>query len=84
MLSEDNLYIVVNNATSDYNISDCFDIFKDLELAKQMLKNLYKSTFDIKYFNYEIKLYKFNNNKYELTNESYSYNYKLDKFVKHS
>lgn len=84
MLREDKLYIVVNNSTTDYNISDCLDIFKDLELAKQMLKNLYNTTVDIKYYKYEIKVYKFNINKYDLINETYTYNYKLDKFIKHS
>lgn len=46
--------------------------------------NLYKRTVYIIYFNYETKVYKFNNNKYELTKESYTYNYNLKNFVKHS
>ena len=82
MLKEDKLYIVITNSAYDYNISDCFDIFKHLELAKQMLKNIYKSTVDFKYYDYEIKVYKYNGKKYELTNESYTY--KLDQFIKHS
>lgn len=29
MSYENILYIIINNSTSDYNISDCFEIFKD-------------------------------------------------------
>jgi hypothetical protein len=84
MSTEDKLYVVVMNSLNDYNdynVLDCFEIFKDLELAKEMLKNIYRTTVDFKYYNYEIKVYKFNNIKYELINESYTYN--LDKFIKH-
>lgn len=70
------------NSTTDFDILDCFDILKDLELAKEMLKNIYKSTVDFKYYDYEIKVYKYNGKKYDLTNESYTY--KFDNFIKHS
>ena len=70
MSHENTLYIIINNSTSDYNIWDCFEIFKDLELAERILINLYKTKVDIIYFNYETKVYKFNNNKYVLTKES--------------
>jgi hypothetical protein len=82
MNEEKYLYVVIMNSTREYNICDCFDIFKDLELAKEMLKNLYKTTVDFKYYNYEIKVYRFNNKKYDLTNISYTY--RFDEFIKHS
>lgn len=82
MSSEEKLFVVIMNSMTDYNVSDCFEIFKDLELAKQMLKNICNTTVDPKYDNYEIKVYKFNKNKYELTNEYYTYN--LKKIIAHS
>jgi hypothetical protein len=82
MTFEDKLYIIVNNSTSDYTILDCIDIFKNLEFAKQMLINLYNSTFETKYFNYHIKVYKFVNNKYEITDECFTYEEQI--FFKHS
>lgn len=82
MMTEDKLFIVAQNNTTDYNLWDCLEIFKELELAKQMLKNLYKSTIDLTSYNYEIRVYRFDGKKYQLTDETYSY--RLDKFTKHS
>ena len=83
MSAEDYLYVVISNGcVSEFKICDCFDIFKDLELAKKMLKNIYNSTADLQNFDYQIRVYKFNGIKYDLSNLSYTY--ESNKFVKHS
>ena len=84
-----NIYIIQSNINfeedifdSDYNLQNPYQlIFSDLETAKNELKEIHNKTSDFKYYGFKICVYILKNNKYEKTNESYTY--RFDEFTKH-
>ncbi len=84
-----NIYIIQSSINfeedifdSDYELTNYYQlIFSDLEIAKNELKKIHNKTKDFKYYGFKIWVYTLKNNKYEKTNESYTY--RFDNFTKH-
>ena len=70
----DKLYIITaNDFTLRDEIKDCFQIFTDLGSAEKRLQEISNSFVNYKYRPYQIKVYKLNGTKFEITSEVYNY-----------
>ena len=84
-----NIYIIQSNINFEeefydnvYNLQNPWQlIFSDLETAKNELKEIHNKIPDFKYYGFVICVYTLKNNKFEKTNESYTY--RFDEFTKH-
>jgi hypothetical protein len=57
------------------NDTGIISFYDDLEKAKNDLKKIYEMTADFKFYEYKINVYDLVDNKYELTNVSYTYRF---------
>ena len=88
MLNSNNIYIIKSNINfeddffdSIYDFKDSYQlIFSDLETAKNELKEIFNKTPDFKFYEFKICIYTLRNNRYENTNDIYTYSF--DKFTK--
>ena len=54
--------------------------YAELEKAKSTLKSIYEATIDFKHYDYEIQVHDLVDGEYVLTNVSYTYEYRFDRF----